>query len=199
MGNAVFPSLPGLTWDITRTPVWSTTKKTAVSQREYRTANMAFPRYKYKLSFEFLRQGGSFAELSQLVGFFNARQGSFDSFLFVDPDDYTVTGQVIGAGDGSNKLFQMVRTFGGFIEPVYDDNSVPLIYVNGVLKTAGTDYSVSTTNLVTFVTAPGAGQSVTWSGTYYRRVCFTQDSAEFNKFMNALWSLKTLEFITVLP
>jgi uncharacterized protein (TIGR02217 family) len=199
MSNAIFPTLPGLTWDLLRTPVWSTTKKISVSQREYRIANMAFPRYKYKLSFEFLRQTNGFTEFTTLTGFFNARQGGFDSFLFQDPDDYTVTAQTIGVGNGSNKLFQLVRTWGGCLEPVYDANSAPLIYLDGTLKTLTTDYTVSATGLVTFVTAPGAGVVVTWTGNYYRRVCFTQDMADFNKFMTNLWSLKTLEFITVMP
>ncbi len=199
MSNIVFPTFPGLTADVTRTPMWSTTKKTSVSQREYRTANMSFPRYKFKLSFEVLRQGGGFSELSALVGFFNARQGNFDSFLYIDPDDNTVTAQAIGSGDGGNRLFQLVRTFGGYVEPVFDTNSVPLIYVNGVLQTVTTNYTISATGLVTFVAAPSAGLAVTWTGTYYRRVCFAQDTAEFAKFMSNLWSLKSLEFITVKP
>jgi uncharacterized protein (TIGR02217 family) len=199
MSNAVFPTLPGLAWDIQRTPMWSTTRKSSVSLREFRTANASYPRYKYKLTFEFLRQRTGFTEMATLAGFFNACQGGFDSFLYADPDDYTVTAQVLGVGDASNKLFQLVRTWGGFVEPVYDVNSAPLIYVNGVLQTLTTHYTVSVTGLVTFVTAPGAGLSVTWTGTYYRRMCFSQDVAEFSQFMKNLWSLKTLEMLTAKP
>jgi len=160
---------------------------------------MVFPRYRYKLSFTVLRQTTGFTEFSTLVGFFNARNGSFDSFLYTDPDDNTVTAQVLGIGDGSNKLFQLVRTFGGFVEPVYDANSAPLIYWDGVLKTLGTHYTLGATGQVTFVAAPGAGVVVTWSGTYYRRMCFAQDTADFSKFLANLWELKTLEMVTVLP
>lgn len=199
MSNAVFPNFPGLTFGVTRTPIWSTTPKRSVSGREFRSANMSYPRYKFKLGYEVLRQKGAYTEFTTLVGFFNARQGAFDSFLFTDPDDNTVAAQVIGTGDGSNKLFQLVRTFGGFVEPVFDANSAPLIYVGGVLKTLTVDYTINTVGLVTFVTAPGAGVSVTWTGTFYRRVKFTQDSAEFAKFMANLWELKTLEIETVKP
>lgn len=193
MSNSVFPALPGLTWDITREPIWSTTKKPSVSGRRFAVANYSYPRYKYKLSYAVLRQRGALTELATLAGFFNARGGDFDSFLFTDPDDNTVTAQVIGVGDGSNKLFQLVRTFGGFVEPVYDANSAPLIYVNGVLKTLTTDYTLSASGLVTFVTAPGAALAVTWTGTYYRRMWFAQSSAQFSQFMKNLWELKTLE------
>lgn len=39
-------------------------------------------------------------------------------FIWVDPDDGTVTNQFIGTGDGSRTLWQAMRTMGGFIEPV---------------------------------------------------------------------------------
>ncbi len=199
MSNAIFPAFDGLTFGVTRAPVWSTTPKQSVSGREYRSANMSYPLYKFKLSYSVLRQTTGFTEFSALVGFFNARKGGFDSFLFTDPDDNAVTAQVIGTGDGVNRVFQLVRTFGGFVEPVFDANSWPLIYVGGVLKSSATDYTPGPTGLITFVSAPGVGVPVTWTGTYYRRMKFSQDSADFTKFLHNLWELKTLEIETVKP
>lgn len=199
MSNAVFPVLPGLTYDVTRTPTWSTTTKKATSMRSYRQANASYPIYHYKLSYDVLRQTIGFSEMSTLAGFFNARQGGFDSFLLIDPDDNTVTLQAAGVGDGSTVAFQLVRTFGGFVEPVFDLNGTPSIYVNGVLRTAGTDYTISATGVVTFTVAPGAGLTVAWSGSFYRRVVFSQDLAEFNKFMQGLWELKSIELEGVRP
>ncbi|MEI8327425.1 MAG: DUF2460 domain-containing protein [Betaproteobacteria bacterium] len=193
MSNAVFPSLPGLQWPIARTPIWSTTPRVSVSGRRVAIANYSYPRYKFTLSYSFLRQGQGTTDLSQMVGFFNARWGDADSFLFDDVDDNTVTAQTIGVGDGANKLFQLVRTFGGFVEPVFVTNSAPLIYVSGVLKTLTTDYTVSATGLVTFVVAPAAATVVTWTGTYYKRMWFSQSMAEFSKFMSNLWELKKIE------
>ena len=194
MSSLVFPTLPGLEWNVVRAPVWSTSKKESVSGRRFAVANYSFPRYKYRLSYSVLRQSTAFTELSQLVGLFNKCYGDFDSFLWTDPDDFTVTAQGIGTGDNATRAFQLVRNFGGFIEPVYDVNSAPQIYVDGVLKTLTTDYSVSSTGVVTFVAAPTAGQAITWTGTYYRRVVFSQNSLEFNKFMQALWELKRVDF-----
>lgn len=203
MSQAIFPTFAGATFNTDRTPIWSTTKKTSVSGREFRASNYTYPRYKYKLIYEFLRQGmhqgTGYTEFAQLVGFFNARHGDFDSFLFTDPDDNSVTAQVIGTGDGATLAFQLIRTFGGFAEPVFDVNSAPLIYVNGVLQTLTTHYTVSASGLVTFVTAPAGALPITWTGTYYRRVTFVQSMVDFTKFMSNLWSLKTIEIISAKP
>ena len=199
MSNAVFPVMPGLTWDITRVPIWSTTVKTSVSGREFRSANFSFPRYRYKMVYSVLRQTSAFPEMAQMAGFFNARNGAFDSFLFTDPDDYTIaSGQVIGTGDGVNKLFQLVRTFGGYVEPVFDlVSGTYAVSLNGVVQVSGV--SINATGLVSFTTAPGAGVVVSWGGNYYRRMRFEQDMAEFNQFMQRLWDLKTLTLLSVKP
>lgn len=198
MGNSVFPTLAGLMWDYTRTPVWSTMEKKAVSGRAYRSANYSYPLYRVKLAFEVLRQYGSYTELANLAGFYNARSGGFDSFLWTDPDDNVVTAQSFGTGTGAATKFQLVRTFGGFVEPVFDPVGSPSIYVSGVLKTLTTDYTISN-GLVTFVSAPANGAPLTWTGAYYRRMRFVPDSAEFVKFMNGLWALKSIEMESVKP
>jgi uncharacterized protein (TIGR02217 family) len=194
MSNLVFPSLPGLEWNVVRAPIFSTTKRASVSGRRFAFANYSFPRYKYTMSFSVLRQGGSYTELQQVVGLFNQCYGDFDTFLWTDPDDYTVTAQPFGSGDASTRSFQLVRTWGGFVEPVYATNGAPQIYLAGVLKTVGTDYTISASGLVTFTVAPGSGVALTWSGQYYRRVNFSQSTLEFNKFLQNLWELKKLEF-----
>lgn len=194
MSNAVFPTLPGLTFPILKTPNFATDVQRSVSGREVAAAFMAYPIWDWTLSYEILRETAN--EFQQLVGFFLARQGRFDTFLFDDPSDDTVTAQSFGTGDGTTKTFQLVRSLGGFSEPVFDLNGAPAIYDNGVLKTAGTHYSVNSTGLVTFVTAPIAGHSLTWTGAYYWRVRFADDATEFENFMNKLWSAGTVAFST---
>lgn len=199
MSNAVYPTLPGLTFGTTRTPVWSTTTKIATSLRDYQNANASYPQYRYKLSYEVLRQTPGYAEMATLVGFFNARQGGFDSFLFVDPDDNYVTRQAIGTGDGASVQFQLVRMFGGFVEPVFDLAGAPSVYVAGTLKTPGSDYTANALGLLTFAAAPAAGAVVTWTGGYYRRVRFAQDSIEFMQFLHGRWDARTVELMSKKP
>lgn len=175
-------------------PSWKTRVQQMVSGKELRAAYMSYPLWQFSLSYEFLRAGAQ-AELQSLVGFFNARQGSFDSFLYSDPNDSSVSGQGFGTGDGATASFQLVRNLGAFIEPVMNLSSAPSIYVDGVLKAATTDYSIGSTGLVAFTTAPANGAVLTWTGAFYFRVRFLQDMAEFENFMHQLWTLKRLEFI----
>lgn len=135
MSNDIFPTLRGLKWDRKRTPIHNTTVLETASGREYRARRMASPRYKYSFTYDFLRDGYSGADdLRTLLGFFNRHGGQFDSWLFLDPDDSTATAQVIGVGDSSATTFQLVRTLGGFVEPVYEPATVA-VSVDGVPAT----------------------------------------------------------------
>ena len=200
MSNEVFPELAGLKWGVKRSPHFSTTVKESVGGREYRAMNRLYPSYHYRLAYEFLRdwrQG--IDELRTLVGFFNARHGRFDSFLFDDPDDNYTENDTFGLGTGSTTAFQLARTFGGFAEPVYDLKAAPLIYKDGVKQTPTTHYTVSSSGLVTFVSAPASGAILKWTGGFYWRCCFDKDAADFEKFLQDLWDLKQCEFHSVPP
>lgn len=187
--------MPGIKWGSTKTSIWSTKVQKSASGRELRAAYYSYPLWKFSLSYEVLRSN-ALNELQTLIGFFNARQGSFDSFLYQDPDDHDVTDQAFGLGDGVTTKFQLARSYGGFVEPVVATSGTPLIYVSGVLKTPTTHYTLDD-GLVTFATAPASGAVLTWTGEFYYRVRFLQDSADFEKFLHQLWSLKKIEFQSV--
>lgn len=196
MGNAVFPTLPGLAWGQMKTPMWKTDVKESVSGMEFRAALMTYPRYRVTMSYEVLRADSFNAELQQLIGFFNQRRGSFDSFLWTDPDDNQVTNASFGTGDGTTKTFNLSRLYGGFAEPVIDLNGAPVIKVNGTTQATPAQYTIAN-GKVTFVTAPANGAALTWTGSYYRRVRFMRDEADFEKFLQDLWSSKKVELITL--
>lgn len=189
MSNAVLPSFPGLMFDSTKTPTFNTRVQTAVSGREARAAFYSYPIWDFSLSYEFLRE--SVGEMQALAGFFMQRAGQFDSFLYLDPNDNSVTDAAIGIGNGSNKTFQLLRAFGGFSEPVMNVKTITNVKVGGVQTMA---YTVNGSGVITFATAPASGAAVTWSGTFYFRCRFKQDTAEFSQFMWRLWELGTLEF-----
>lgn len=222
MSNAVFPALPGLKWNIKRMPMWKTIHQESASGKTLTASLMSYPLRKYSLSYEFLRDNAT-AELQNLEAFFNSRRGAFDTFLYNDPDDRAVTAQAFGSGDGVTTSFQLVRARGGFIEPVQSINfsagsgvsadalitadstvtadsnwsSGPVVMVNGVTKTSGTDYTISALGVVTFTVAPAAAASLTWTGNYYWRCRFVQDMIELDKFLLGLWQLQKLEFVIV--
>jgi uncharacterized protein (TIGR02217 family) len=201
MSTAVFPSLPGIAFPVPREAIWDTLPHEATSGKETRVAQRSAPRWRWTVLFKVLRTQPAFLEFQTLVGFFNARQGKFDSFLYTDPYDNVVTGQAIGTGDGSTKPFQLVRAFGSFVETVLAPNVVSAVYLNGVVQSGGS-YSVSNwgaaaPGVVTFTSAPGAGVAVTADFSYYWPVRFDDDVASFGNFMQNLYDLKKLSFISI--
>ena len=200
MTAAIFPTMPGLKWGTVKTPMWSTGIQKAASGRELRGAFYSFPRYKISLGYEVLRSG-ALAELQTMVGFFNARKGSFESFLYLDPEDNAVVNQQFGVGVSGQTQYQLVRAYGGNVEPVLAPQLVvhggadPVIMVNGVVQTSGC--TVAEFGVVTFASAPAVGAVLSWSGSYYWRCRFMQDSADFDRFLYQLWALKKIELITL--
>jgi hypothetical protein len=124
MSNTVYPDFPGVTWPVVKRPMHKTGIKETPSGREFRTRYMTYPRYSIRLSYEWLTE----TEMKQLVGLFNTHGGAFESFLFDDRDDRAVSNQVFAVGDGVTTSAQLVRTLGGFVEPVYDFNGTPQVY-----------------------------------------------------------------------
>lgn len=199
MSNEVYPSLAGLIFPVVRTPIWKTQRRDTASGRSFRASQMTFPRYRLKLRYELLRDTVASPEFRTLLGFFNKHFGGLDSFLFNDPDDSAVTAQQFGVGDGVTTAFQLVRTLGGFAEPVFDLNGAPQIYKAGVLQTVSTHYTVNSTAGITFLTPPGSGQALTWTGSYYWRCAFDGDEIDFQKFLARFWETQTVLLITDRP
>lgn len=292
MTDPVFPSLPGLGWSVLKTPRFMTRVQKAVSGRELRIADQAYPIWEFTLPFGFLRDphdtrggaglGTGHDELRTLMGFWLNRQGSFLPFLFYDPSDNIVTGGVLpaaistvatvvpnapGSGYGLGELIspaggtgsglapgaavfrvagvsgggitalaldyagsyaivppssvncptnssgagtgatvdltwltrtQLVRSMGGFQEPITAPAAVSALYYNGVAQLVGWSANADT-GIVTLAAPFTATQPViTADFTYYFRCRFSDDSAEFENFMYQLWTLKQVKFQSVL-
>jgi len=110
------------------------------------------------------------AEIQSLKSFHLEMRGSLHSFRLKDSSDYTsnddgktapANDQVLGSGNGSEKNWQLVKTYdqvGG--DPYVRTITLPVAatvrcYLNGS-ETFAFTFS-TTTGLVTFTTAPGAG------------------------------------------
>ncbi len=195
MSNAVFPVLPGLAWSVQKTPNWATQIQRSVNGRSLRAARYANPIWKFHLTYEFLRAGAQ-AELQSLMGFFNLRQGAFDSFLYSDPDDHTCLLQPFGIGNGVTTTYNLLHTSGGFTEPIggVQVSPTPLIYVGGILYPSG--YTIDM-NAGTITFSPAPTGVLTWSGSFYFRCCFVKDSIDFDQFMKDLWNAKKVELESV--
>lgn len=200
MSNAIFPSLVGLSFPVKRAPQFNTIVQQAASGREVRAALRTYALWDWELCFDYLSSAAAIADWQNLLGFYLQRQGSYDAFLFNDTDDNTVTGQFVGTGDGTTVAFQLIRTLGGALDLVTDLNGAPVIKNNGSIVSSG-NYTVgmNSSGIVTFNTAPLAGHAITWTGSYYWRVRFKEDSNQYEKFANQFWENKSISFVTARP
>lgn len=64
----------------------------------------------------------------------------------------------------------------------------PRIYLAGVYQSSG--YTLGSTGVITFTSAPGSGVPVTADCAYFWRCRFDEDSLEFEQFNNSYFSLK---------
>lgn len=198
MSQLIFPSnLPGRTWPQTRTVLAPPVViKTTPSRREFRARDSSVPLYLYSVPFSFLRLEAARPDWQTLMGFYNRVGGTFEDWLFDDRTDNTATNQLFGIGDGVTVSFQLARTLGGFLEPVYGLNGVPVITKDGNVIAP---LSISATGAVTFATPPAAGTLLRWTGTFYWRCRFTSESLEFTKSYSNLYAAPKVEFRTVKP
>ena len=198
MSTQILPSLVGLGFNVVRSPKWSSIVQRSASGKETAMAMWSYPQWNYELTYELLRSGSP-AEFQALAGFFNARLGRFDSFLYEDPDDCSITGQALGGGDGSNKKFQLARSFGGFIEPMFAPKLVSAVYLNGVPASGWTvsNWGTAAPGVITFATAPSSGVIVSATFTYYFPCRFADDQIDFNKFLSQMWNAQSVKFYTL--
>ena len=129
MSSLIFPKLAGLDISVKRTPVFATKIQTSSSGKEQRASFQAFPRYRYELRMNFLRQANSYNTVSDeaatLMNFLAQHRGAWDSFLFADPYDSSDTAMGFGVGNGSTVSFQLQRREPGTYTTVLGTFPVP--------------------------------------------------------------------------
>ncbi len=209
MSDVVFPELPGLEWDLVKTPSFNTKVMTSVNGRELRASYQAVPKYEINMSFGFLRESKGRAELQQLEGFFLARRGSFDSFLLKMPDDNQFECRFVG--DGSTTVFQLYKPMHTQQLPLSHSQATsrpvnPFMWNQSPRKDMwDAETSKPMWNRATAgVTKNGKlilsepleqGQSMLITGTYYYRCRFKDDEQQYTNFMYKLWHAKKVILI----
>ena len=194
-----FPVLAGQGWSVHKRPTFSTRVASHVSGREVRRSLYAGTLYEYEVTFDGLASNaivGSLAglgatSLQTLLGFYLTCQGQFGTFLYTDPSDNAVKGQAIATGDGTTTAFTMVRSIGGFTEPVSWVTAIANVYVGGA---ALSSYTITQPNIVTLPSAPAAGAAITADFTFAFVCRFLDDQEDFENIMLGLWQLQSLKF-----
>ncbi len=205
MSNLVLPNpVPAQfswTWPIKKTPVWSTIVQTPASGRaELRLPLYVYPRWQFELNFDYIKGGfqNQTSPLATFIGFWMQVKGTADDWLYDDPFDDICGNQTFGTGDANTTEFQLTRSIGGGIDIIQNLNGTPTIFVNGQYF-APSNYSISSTGLVTFNSAPADGSILSWTGKFYFRCRFNHDAYEnLEQFMYQIWSLEGMKFISVI-
>jgi len=123
------------------------------------------------------------AQMAVIIAFFRARWGKARGFRFKDWSDYTATSQTATGTVGSgNTVFQLAKAYSSGGKTYIREIQKPVdgtiqIWLNSVLKTAGTDYTIDyTTGLVTFESAPA--YAPIWSGQFDTPARFDTDQLD---------------------
>jgi Conserved hypothetical protein 2217 (DUF2460) len=97
MSNAIYPTVKGLTWTVLKTPKFNSIVQSAANKTEVRIAQTQNPTYTWELIYEWLYDYFNSpnntmpyspqTDFRTMLGFFLARKGMFDDFLFDDPSD----------------------------------------------------------------------------------------------------------------
>ncbi|MGQ1193685.1 DUF2460 domain-containing protein [Acinetobacter baumannii] len=206
MSDVLFPELPGLDWDLTKTPMFNTKIMQSVNGRELRASYQAVPKYQISMSFAFLRESKGRKELQQLEGFFLERRGSFDSFLFKMPEDHEF--QCTFIGDGVQTSFQLYKQINTTQIPLQhtqaEQSEDPLMWSENASKLMWSDpesqmwllqFGITTNGLLQMPIPLAAGESITISGTYYYRCRFADDEQQYTNFMSKLWKAGKVEMV----
>jgi len=151
------------------------------------------------------------SQVSELIGVHAACNGQAGLFLYSDYTDNAVSTGVSGMldvtpgsatpmasiGNGASTQFQLARSLGGVAWDIIQNlNGSINGYIDGTLTTA---YSVSSTGVITFTSAPASNTTLTWSGDFYFLCRFAADSFSDLSMIGynqggALWTCSGVKF-----
>jgi uncharacterized protein (TIGR02217 family) len=173
---------------------------------EERNASWANSRRRYDVAYGIRRAD----DLAAVVAFFEARNGRLHGFRFKDWGDYksclpsgtpSPTNQATGTGDGTTTAFQLVKRYASgsqtwvrtITKPVAGSVAVAL---NGTPQASG--WSVdTTTGVITFATAPGAGVTITAGFEFDVPVRFDTDLLDVTLDLERLGSITSIPLLEI--
>lgn len=160
----------------------------AVSGNEQRFAQWTKCRGTGDLSYAILESNDPVGDFRAVLALYRAHFGSLYPFRFKDWSDYQATDELFGNGNGSTKDFQLVKTYDPsqillgvpgslfYVRSITLVTGTPTIMIDGVAKTPSTDYTISSSGVVSFVSAPAGSTELTWTGEFDVPVRFDTDN-----------------------
>lgn len=224
MSSAVYPDntiVRGLTWTTLKSANFNTLVQESPNKVSTRILQAQNPFWEFSLIYDYLKDnpgdipiGQSYTDLHILMGFYLARQGQYDSFLFSDPTDHSV-GPALDISSAPNLQAQLQliqdpvtslwyspvqRNMGGeFYEDIPDLNGGISVFANAVAQVGG---GINYTLLGPGFAGNGfsfEGMYLLWNGTptgpitaqfnFYFRVRFSMDRQDFENFVYQMWTI----------
>lgn len=166
-----FPDIRRFAWSSSKKQEWNTTIQKSASGRVRTMTNQLYPSWTISASYNAITD----AEANTLLGFVAQVKGSFEPFLWLDPEDYKAEG--IRLAEVSAGKYQAVIQIGEHAEPAEYIDDVT-VYVDGV-EQAASAYTVSD-GMITLKTPLSSGV-LTADYTYYWKVIFDEDGLTVTK------------------
>ena len=159
-------------------PTYQNVISESISGTEQRVQVWAKCRGEWDISYAILGDEEMNTTFRSVVAMFRAHFANLYPFPFKDWGDYQLTDELIGAGDASDTTFQIIKTYDPsqvllgtpgsrtYVREIYLPRSGLVVKVNGVTQTLTTHYTIGSTGLITFVTAPASGHAITVTGEF---------------------------------
>ncbi len=177
----------------------------AIAGNEQRFAQWTKCRGVGDLSYGILKSDDPLGDYRAVLSLFRAHIGSLYPFRFKDWSDYQATDELFGNGTGAQTEYQLTMTYdpsqillgvpGSFLY-VRDITLVvgtPTIEVDGTpLVGSPAPYTISSSGVVTFTSAPSNGSELTWTGEFDVPVRFDTDQLPVIMTMSDLASIRSI-------
>lgn len=169
-------------------PTFRNVIQEAISGNEQRFAQWTKCRGVGNLSWGLQNSSDPMGDFRAILAMFRAHFGSLYPFRFRDWSDYQAVNSVFGTGNASITSFQLSMTYDPqaillgsagtyfYVRDITLPTGTVVIKKANVIQTPGTAYTISSSGLVTFATAPASGAQLTWSGEFDVPVRFDSDS-----------------------
>lgn len=187
---------PEISYGSSGGPAFNTSVFVASSGFEQRNINWEYARCKYDVSHGIKTH----EQMAEVLDFFYVVKGKATGFRYKDWADYQLDMEQIGVGDGVTTAYQItktytvgaesyVRTLRKIVQPFtppapptpgYNDPAVVFeVYVNDVLQTITTHYTIDyNTGIITFTSPPANTHTIKVNGEFDVPVRFDTDEMQ---------------------
>jgi len=217
MSYPIMPALPiSMAKGLKKTPHFNTVlQKVAAGKGNASTGLAPLPTWDFEFDLAAI-SGNEAASSSVIAGFlgtFMACNGQAGLFLFTDPQDNTISyansamfdtqagsaTPMALVGNGVTTSFQLGRNIGGVVGALDIIENVVgsiTVKVNGIVTAA---YSLASTGVLTFTTAPAIGATLSWTGSFRYLCRFDADTVDATRTFTTnsgtdLWDVSTIKF-----